>query len=118
MQTRDEFFEGAQGYTKPGYQNKGYYRKVVVVDSNRNDELAVVKSTTSANSSTTSKHWFKYKPFIETLDDTGNPIKIGKKFKRNSNKKRLSKKDVNNIKRKSVKFKKNRNKLRTLKGIK
>ena len=47
LQTRDEFFEGQEKYRKPGYENKGLYRKVVVVDSNRADELAVVKLTTS-----------------------------------------------------------------------
>ena len=41
LQTRDEFFEGQEKYRKPGYENKGLYRKVVVVDSNRADELAV-----------------------------------------------------------------------------
>lgn len=48
LQTRDEFFEGQEKYRKPGYENKGLYRKVVVVDSNRADELAVVKLTTQS----------------------------------------------------------------------
>ncbi len=47
LQTRDEFFEGKADYRKPGYEDKGHYRKVVVVDSNRKNELAVVKLTTS-----------------------------------------------------------------------
>lgn len=47
LQTRDEHFEGQKNYRKPGYENKGDYRRVVVIDSNRDDELAVIKLTTS-----------------------------------------------------------------------
>ena len=43
LQTRDEYLHNESNYRKPGYANKGNYRKVAVVDSNCNDELAVVK---------------------------------------------------------------------------
>ena len=46
LHTRDEYFYLSSGYRKPGYANKGNYRKVVVVDSNKNDDLAVVKLST------------------------------------------------------------------------
>ena len=38
LQTRDEYIFGSKGYIKPGYQNKGNYRKVAFVDSNRKND--------------------------------------------------------------------------------
>ena len=46
MQTRDEYFYGQSEYRKLGYQDKGNYRKSVVVDKNKDNKLAVVKLTT------------------------------------------------------------------------
>ena len=80
LQTRDEYFQGSGNYRKPGYQNKGLYRKAVVIDSNRFDELAVVKGTTKGIDLKV-KEFATYKPFIETKDNKGKPIKINKKFK-------------------------------------
>lgn len=120
VQTRDEFFFGHKNYRKPGYAKKGLYRKAVVVDSNSQDELAVVKLTTSPKGrSIVGEKKSKYKPFIETLDDDGKPIKLGKKFKENKTSKDLSKRDTNAIKHDSVTDpvtgKKNRARLRKLK---
>ena len=98
MQTRDEFFYGAQDYRKPGYEDKGLYRGAVVVDSNRDDELALIVLTTTGED-IVGRQKSKYRPFIETLDDDGNPIKIGKKFKENKPKKDLSPKAVAEIKK-------------------
>lgn len=64
-------------------------RRVVVVDSNRYDELAVVRLTTQNQPNTTELRTYKkgngkttyFKHFVEIMDDEGNPIKIdGKKF--------------------------------------
>lgn len=79
LQTRDEYFENASKYRKPGYTNKGLYRKATVIDSNRFDELVVVKGTTKGKP-LNSTVFLSYKPFVETKDDTGKPIKLGKKF--------------------------------------
>lgn len=121
LQTRDEFFEGQEKYRKPGYENKGLYRKVVVVDSNRADELAVVKLTTSKQGTALPDYQqgkSKYRPFVATKDDENKPIKVGKKFLPNKPQKDVSQKDVNQIKKDSIKRKDNRNKLRELKGRK
>ena len=64
MQTRDEYFAGQKQYRKPGYANKGNYRKSVVVDSNRNDELAVVKLYSKSGTELV-KTESRYKPFVE-----------------------------------------------------
>ena len=121
LQTRDEFFEGQEKYRKPGYENKGLYRKVVVVDSTRADELAVVKLTTSKQGTALPDYQqgkSKYRPFVATKDDENKPIKVGKKFLPNKPQKDVSQKDINQIKKDSIKRKDNRKKLRELKGRK
>lgn len=126
VQTRDEYFEGQKNYRKPGYGKKGVYRKAVVVDSNRKDELAVVKLTTSKKGKTLDykSGKSKYRPFVITKDDKGKPIKLGKKFVGNSPKADVSKKEVNKIKKdlfrgESKKTSKdNRKRVRELKGRK
>ena len=85
LQTRDEYLHGQKNY-----------RKVTVVDSNRNDELAVVKLYSKSGAELPSGK-SNYKPFVETLDDDNRRIKIGKKFIPNG--KRLSKQDVAVIKK-------------------
>lgn len=118
VQTRDEHFEGAGEYRKPGYENKGYYRRAVVVDSNRQNHLAVVVLTTKGEEIPGVKK-SKFRPFVETKDDTGNPITIGKKFKENKPKHDLPPKAVARIKKLTFKdagnAQENRDKVRTLK---
>lgn len=121
LKTRDNYFEGAKNYVKPGYENKGHYRKVVVVDSNKKDELAVVKLTTS-NKGIPLKNYksgkSRYRPYILIADDDGKPIKIGYKFRYYPKKDSLNTYYVNEIKNKcvnSVDSKRNRKKLRKLK---
>ena len=121
VQTRDEYFEGNANYRKPGYENKGNYRKAVVVDSNQKDELALVKLTTSGKGrAVPGQKKSKYRPFVETKDDEGKPIRLGKKFIPNEPKKDLSKHAVSEIKkrtfRKSSKAAENRKKVREMKG--
>ena len=121
LQTRDEFFEGQGNYKKPGYQNtKTFYRKAIVVDSNKKDELAVIKGTTKPGDNIQgTKTNVRY--YVEILDDENNPIKLGKKFI--SSKEKISEKcansikhnAINNIANKSLR-KRNRKKLRQLKG--
>ena len=94
LQTRDEYFEGAGGYRKPGYESKGNYRKAVVVDSNKFDELAVVKLTTQKGYKIDNKSNFR--PFIETKDNNLKPIRESGKFIKSN--KMLSNKQVNKIK--------------------
>ncbi|MBQ9713702.1 MAG: hypothetical protein IJV83_00075 [Clostridia bacterium] len=120
VQTRDEFFFGQKNYRKPGYEKKGNYRKAVVVDSNKKNELALVKLTTSeAGKSIPGSKKSKYRPFVETKDNEGQPIKLGKKFIPNPPKSDLSMHAVSEIKkdafRDSKKAKKNRSKVRELK---
>ena len=83
VQTRDEFFYGAKNYRKPGYENKGYYRKGLVVDTNRRDELVVVKLHKPNQALPIPGSKSTYKPYVEIKDDEGKPIKIGVKFKLN-----------------------------------
>lgn len=125
LQTRDEYFEHESGYRKPEKEEKGNYRKAVVVDSNRNDELAVVKLITSKNATPLPNYKngeSRYRPFIETKDNKGDPIKIGGKFIPKSADDDMSKSDVNKIKKHALKesspklSKENRKKLRALKN--
>ena len=119
LQTRDEYIFGSQSYRKPGYKNKGNYRKVAVIDSNRRDDLAIVKLY-SKSGQPLKNTVSRYKPFVEILDDTGKRIRIGSKFIYKGQ--RLSKENVATIKKDcftnySVKYK-NRKKLRVIKGRK
>ena len=62
------------------------------VDSNKNNDLAVVKLTTSAKGkSIPGEKKSKYRPFVETIDEAGNPIKVSKKFIENPARNDLSK---------------------------
>ena len=118
LHTRDEYLFGAKDYRKPGYEKKGNYRKVGVVDSNKNDDLAVIKLTTKGKSLPGEKS--TYKPFVETLDDDGKPIRIGSKFISRGAK--LSKEAVSIMKKDSFKDsntrRTNRRKMRDMKGRK
>mgnify|MGYP006920971293 CR=1 FL=1 len=82
MQTRDEYFYGQSEYRKLGYQDKGNYRKSVVVDKNKDNDLAVVKLTTKGRFRLPDYENGKssYNAKIETLDDEGKSIRVGKKF--------------------------------------
>ena len=118
LHTRDEYIFGSKNYRKPGYAGKGNYRKVAVVDSNRHDDLAVVKLTTKGKYLPGEKS--TYKPFVETMDDNGKPIRVGSKFISRGAK--LSSKAVTVIKKDSFKGaktrKSNRRKVRAMKGRK
>ncbi|MBE7061970.1 MAG: hypothetical protein E7382_05480 [Clostridiales bacterium] len=124
VQTRDEFFEEQETYRKPGYENKGNYRKSVVVDSH-NGDLILVKLTMNSPKGESledeKKSKYKKNTHVETKDDEGNRIRFGKKFIKNSRKKNLSNRDVAIIKKaafsgESNRAKNNRNKAREIKG--
>lgn len=121
LQTRDEYLQDGKGYTKPGKENSGLYRKVVVVDSNKNNELAVVKLTTSEKGQVLTGYKTgksKYRPYVQTRDDEDNPIKIGQKFHENKPQHNVTRASVNTIKKDLIKKPKNREQLRRLKGRK
>lgn len=117
LHTRDEYIYGSANYRKRGYENKGNYRKVVVVDSNSRDQLAVVKLYSNSGKALPGTK-SRYKPFVEVRDDDGKRIKVGSKFIRGGQK--LSKYHISLIKndcfRTSSEKKKNRRKVRSLKG--
>lgn len=119
LQTRDEYIFGSQNYKKPGYESKGNYRKVAVIDSNKRDDLAIVKLYSKSGQPLKNTP-SRYKPFVEIMDDTGKRIRIGAKFIDKGQ--RLSKENVTTIKKDcftnpSVKYK-NRKKVRVIKGRK
>lgn len=122
LQSRDEYLHNEGDYRKPGYENKGNYRKLAVIDSNRKDELAVVKLY-SESGETLDDSSSKYKPFVETLDNENKRIKnsgkVGKFIESNQ---KLTKHDVAKIKKDcftnpKVRYK-NKKKVRRIKGRK
>ncbi len=115
VQTRDEYIEG--GYPKPGYEDKGNYRRGVVIDSNELDELALVILISSKKGKPVSEgSKARYKPYIETRDNEGLPIKTGKKFIENPPKKDISQASVKAIRKDCNKYESNRKKLSDLKS--
>lgn len=81
-------------------------RPVVVVDNNKNNELAVVplSSKKGANRTELKAHQNKktkqktyYKHFFEIEDDEGQPIKVNEKFRENHKNMDISREDVLDI---------------------
>lgn len=119
IHTRDKDLHGGSGYEKPN--TKGSYRMGVVVDSNSDDELAIVKLTTSPKGIPLPEYRngkSKYRNYILTLDKDCNPIKITPIEERQQGKPRfeegkpqndMSKKDVNKIKKDCLNDKKHGN---------
>ena len=105
LQTRDEFLESGKGKTniKPEHPNsKDLYRRVGVVDSNRNDELVVIKLSTKGRHKLSNYLNGKstYNAIIEIHDNDGKPIKIdGIKFQENKPFRDISKRDITKIKK-------------------
>ena len=116
--TNDKFFYGTDGMS-----NK--IRMATVVDSNKKDELAIVKFTTSKKHGRPFKNdkgISRHSDTVYIKDNSGKPIKIdNKKFQSNS-KRNITPKQANEIKRRNVKESKfkntNRKRLRQLKGRK
>ena len=88
-------------------QNPKERRRVVIIDSNRKDEIAVVRLTTQRQSNTTELPTYKkgnglksfFKHFVEIFDSEKKPIKVdGKKFKENPRSQDLTGAEVQKIK--------------------
>lgn len=87
----------------PNNKNKSRKeRPLVVIESNIDEELAVVPLSTKNGKNKThlpkyqkGKSYFKH--FVEIEDNEGKPIKIGDKFRENNPESDLSRKDVNKI---------------------
>ena len=117
--TNDKYFHGTDGKSDK-------VRMATVVDSNKRNELAIVKYTKS------DKHGRKFpndKGFkghgdkIYTLDNEKNPIKIGgEKFQKGKEKRKIPLNTANEIKRRNIKESSyrsnNKANLRNLKGRK
>ena len=89
LKTQDKYLPEGKGGKS---ENPKASRRVVVIDSNKKDELAVVKLTTSTQPNTSPLPSYKqgngkparFKHFVETQDNEGKPIKVdGEKFKEN-----------------------------------
>lgn len=89
LKTQDKYLPEGKGGKS---ENPKASRRVVVIDSNKKDELAVVKLTTSKQPNTSPLPSYKqgngkqtrFKHFVETQDNEGKPIKVdGEKFKEN-----------------------------------
>lgn len=77
-------------------------RPVVVIEANKNNELAVVPLSSRNGRNRThlpnyqqGQSYFKH--FVEVEDNEGKPIKISRKFRENNPKNDVSRKDVNKI---------------------
>lgn len=108
FQTKDNYFYGAESYRKPNV--RGHYRRVVVVDSNRKNELAVVKLTTSKKGIPIKSYRqgkSRIRPFVETRDFRNQPIKRNKYFLENKSSYDFSKREVSQIKKILFKTSKN-----------
>ena len=89
LKTKDKYLPIEKGKKS---DNKKDERWVAVIDSNRKDELAVVRLTRQKQKNTTDLPTYKkgnransrFKHFVEIFDNDGNPIKVdGKKFTEN-----------------------------------
>ncbi|MDE7440057.1 MAG: hypothetical protein K2N23_06085 [Clostridia bacterium] len=81
-------------------------RLIIIIDSNSNDELAVVRTSTQIQPNTTALPTYKkgnkkktrFKHFVEITDNEGNPIKIdGIKFIENGKEYDLSANEVETV---------------------
>ncbi|MBQ8299270.1 MAG: hypothetical protein IJX99_05325 [Clostridia bacterium] len=89
-------------YLPENKRNSKKERPLVVIETNKNNELAVVplssrkgKHRTHLPNYQQGKSYFKH--FVEIEDSEGKPIKVGKKFRENNPKSDVSRKDVNKI---------------------
>ena len=103
FQTRDEFIQG--GEPKAGYEDKGHYRRVFVVETNQLDEMAVIKSTTSDAGEIIRDYdaVSRARDYVYTLDNNNAPIKKGPKFIENSPTKDISEEEAKRLLKKAIK---------------
>ena len=122
VQTRDEYFENQGEYRKAGYESKGNYRKAVVI-AQHGSKRALVKLTKGSpkGKPLIDEKVSKYRPYVQTKDDTGEDITYGKKFRPNHRNKSLTLRDsaqiaIDCFQGESARAKDNRNKVREMKG--
>lgn len=118
IHTRDEYIGGSHRFNKNG--TTWYYRKAIVVDSNRNNDLALIKLTTSKKGEPVpGLKKSRYRPFIETKDNDGRPIRLSNKFVKGKAKNAIPVNVANEMKKVAItdelRGKENRRKLRKLK---
>lgn len=123
MQTYDDYIEGNHGA-----EHKE--RRVVIIDGNERKEYAIVPLTSQKTPNTSPLQDYAspngkkthFRHFVATADDEGQPIKEGKKFKKNPRVLDVSANDLHRIKSKTLKHSKqaqtNQKKIDKLKGKK
>ena len=82
LRTRDEFIMGGKD-TKTAHPSKNdLFRAVVVIETNIQDELGIVKLTTKGKHHIPdhNKGVSTYKPILEIFDSEGRKIRISSKF--------------------------------------
>lgn len=123
VQTRDEYFLGGADTKINHPSKKDLYRQAVIIETNKDDRLGVVKLSTKGKNKLPNYKSGKsgYKPILHIFDNDGKSIKVSRKFVLNK-KDKVSKKDVIQIKKSLYKKssssmkKENRDKVRWLKG--
>lgn len=119
LQSSDNDFQGMKNarIDHTNHKGSGKYRRLVVIDSNSKNELAVMKRQTRGHIQVGKSN---YHSAIMTLDDNNKPIKAGKKFVVHG--KGIPPSEANQIKKKALEHhesgKKNHERLRKLKGRK
>ncbi len=109
LKTKDEFLPQKHSKVKELKER----RWVAVIETNKKNELAVVRLTDEKQANTTLLPEYKkgnqkdtyFKHFVETKDNEGNPIKASKsgKFQENPSKYDLSSKEIDMVKSKTLK---------------
>ncbi len=102
IMTRDEYFLDNNNYVKPKYANKPniLYREAIAVDTNKQNELLLVKVQSGGKFTVINKlgQKEKYNPHFKRLDNEGKPITLNEKFKRGNPKYDIPEKEVDKIK--------------------
>lgn len=118
VQVRDSYLEHGKN-TKGRNQD---YRVATVIDSNRNDEIGIVKRQHATNAIEINGEF--YNPNIKTKNKDNKPLKIDHQHVRIIRTRSYTERDANEIKRKALKEqsknvrKPNKKRLRELKGRK
>ena len=72
IQTRDEFIYGGVPKPKGKYANNNFYRQAVVIDTNKDDEIGIVKFVSKGRHSVKINNLDKkYNAYLEIFDDNG-----------------------------------------------
>ena len=109
IMTRDEYFLDNNNYVKSEYANKPniLYREAIAVDTNKQNELLLVKVQSGGKFTVINKlgQKEKYNPHFKRLDNEGKPITLNEKFKRGNPKYDVDEKIANKMKQKAIKNK-------------